>query len=149
MCLFLRKNGYEEGEKGKDIKWNKDGERTFYKVYYKTNNYKIKNTSGKRYLRSIYRRDVITGAGTVVSDRTSQTLSNDYETRSVDHGIHVFLDREDAEVEAERYNCVDVDVVPVRCKKSDFVATGWFFDAPSAVFMKVLIDNKTWKRIWK
>lgn len=138
MCLFLKKNGILGGEKGINIKWNKDGERTFYKLYY---------VNAKNYLKSLYFHQDVAGAGSVISDRTSKTLSNDYETRSVDYGIHVFLTRKGAEVEKTRY--VGVKIVPVRCKKSDFVATGWFFDSPSAVFMKVLIDQKTWKRIWK
>ena len=146
MCLLLRKFGQfgrdageiPAGEMPPSIKWGKDGEITGYKVYRKEVNS----------LESTCYQCIVKSSGQVISNRKSINLT-EFEKTSVDYGIHVFLNKKDAIDEMRDYIAGEHVIIPVRCKKQYLVTTGWYWDMPSAVFMKVLIDNKTWKRIWK
>ena len=133
MCLVLEK-------RQRKIKWDKNGEATLWKVYKKCiyTSAPIKD----HYLESEWQGMCVDKPGQVISNRDNKGLYPTEDSK-IECGIHVFLTKPD-----RRYSYI---VVPVRCRKSDLVATGVDNGdqrCPSAVFMKVLLDKKTWKRIF-
>jgi len=85
----------------------------------------------------------ITKDGAFVSDRKQAKLFK-YETEknTVDKGIHIFLRKSNAAKIRGSYEYL----VPVICKKEDFVAAGKFCGMDSAVFTKIFIDDKDIKK---
>ena len=113
---------------------SKRGEITCWKLYNKID---IR-------LRSIVMGDLVNGSGIIKSDRVSAKLTPaEISYSEITQGIHVYTSRE----EARTYEFLGCDriIVPVICKEKDLVAEGV---GSEAVFMKVRIDKKTWKKIF-
>ena len=79
------------------------------------------------------------------SDRT--WVASQSELRSgVNNGIHVFVNKSDAK---RWMNNAQEIILPVRCYLADFVAAGRFESCLSAVFYKVIISPRTYRRYIK
>lgn len=132
--------------------WPKRHPRFFYKVYAKVNGRLVSPV--RRFTGS-----VIEEPGEVVSNR--KDLELDHEERmfyEVHKGIHVFLEKKDAETYKRTSQAIDFQsrqlvVVKVSALKRDLVKYGGtqavidgrYFK--SAVFLKVKISKKEWKRV--
>ena len=68
-------------------------------------------------------------------------------------GIHVYLDKNDADCRVIDHRCItfrtDFRVVPVTCLREDFVGAGYFDGYESAVFMKVTLKKEDYKQAIK
>ena len=112
---------------------SKKGEITCWKVYEK----------GQDSLNSIIMNSTVEGSGVIKSGRESSCLSNcEKNIGLVEQAIHVFTTRKKAE--AVKYYNYDV-VVPVLCRKTDFIGKGIKDDA---AFSKVRIEKRTWNKIF-
>ena len=116
----------------------KDGEITCWKVYWKWNSHLSSVVMGGSMGGSI------DGPGVITSDRETKALTEqEIEDGMIDYGIHVYTSREEAYAALEYYDEV---IVPVICRKADFVAQGIHGDA---VFMKIRIRSRDWNRLFK
>ena len=116
------------------------GEITCYKVYDK---HSLPKTHLNDYLSAIVKYQTIRAAGVVNSDRPYKELSLSELKYGVCRGIHVFTSLKSA----KKFiipNTSEI-IVPVICRKSDFIAQGM---AGQAAFMKVRIRSRTWNKIF-
>jgi len=141
MCLFLAKNrGHYVTYKKTSKLWQKlqkNGKITFWKIY---------REKGRHLVSAVKKIDV-TGPGNVNSDRSDKKLlDKERYAGNVDKGIHVFT------YKPKLHKYYDVGfVVPVICRKEDFVAFNeanyYGREYGTAVFMKVEIAQKTWNKV--
>jgi len=139
MCLKYEKSLTEE------LLNSKEEVFTFYKIY--------RIDTADESIVSVYQKDIIYYYNihrnldkiiTHTSDRLSKPLTELEESDGkVMKGIHVFLDKKNAE--DETHGLYWLMAVPVTCKKEDLVAAGRWTDNPlslQAVFMRVEIKEK-------
>jgi len=148
MCLV-----YDKGETSaieELLKKSPSNTKIFYKVY-EVKTWKNQTGSGF-HLHSVYfnKRKPIKGPGYVVSNRNQKELLA-YE-REIYEGIHVH--------ERKHSTIADVDyakvchgrivvVIPVVCSLKDHVASGFYGNYNSSVFMKIKITEQTWSKLQK
>ena len=149
MCLHYD----EKGTKDFREKLNKNhGTIVCYKVYNIYTEYQGKNLPEKKELHSVFRKSK--KGGTIGKPRIVTSTRKDKKISKrerfwgrIDVGIHVYATRKNA-----NNNCgiSDRHVVPVVCRKKDFVAAssknhynGW-----QAVFTEVEILKKDWDKIF-
>lgn len=124
MCLRVMKN---------EVKWNKGGWLWAYKVY---KNYEYQ--AGGAYLYPIHYNDAVevTKAGFYHSDRKSKEISSQEQINGVNKGIHVWLDKNEAENQVKAgYSRV---VLKVKIFKRDFVASGCQYNSYDWSLSRVL-----------
>lgn len=118
------------------IKWNRNGEITAWKEYRVGYDW----GTDKHLFSSVYHQKIF-GPGIIKSDRRSKNWNNSERfSRRVSKGIHVFLDK-------PKYKTIGYIMVPVKCKKSDFVAIGDY--QREAVFTEVSISKHFWREVRK
>lgn len=149
MCLDYDKAETKriEGLLGKSSSKTK----IFYKVY-EISTWKNQFGKGIMLKTLYYGRDPISKPGYVVSNRGSKEITySEKDWGKVYAGIHVH--------ETNQSTKCDIDcatgfyrttvVIPVVCALKDLVASGYYNDKDSSVFMKIKITKKTWKKLEK
>jgi hypothetical protein len=151
MCLFYDKEGTETLKK----RFNKDDTITCYKVYGVRIQRPYDNDGEtKKYLVSPYfpnkKGSVIDEPQVVTADRSGIKMTA-RETRKghVDKGIHVFVNKKAAKHSAALLWIHKGVVMPVKCKKKDFVAASKKHNqsAWEAVFKRVEITQENWDKL--
>ena len=143
MCLNI-----EENESFVEKLLSKK-EITCYKVYRMNRHRKV--------LYSPCFSQEISNFGVIKSNRQNKNIIPE-EGNQVEHGIHVFVNKKDAEDYAYLKEKV---VVPVLCRENDLIAIGTFETGfhksnygngiksfQSAAFMKVRIRSRDWNKIF-
>lgn len=137
MCLWYNEKIDSETEK----RLSKNGKILAWKV--------LERSSDKTQLQSPYwYTKYKAGWNTSNIQRKETRLAKNQIRGGIHKGIHVYLQREEAETSAD---CLsdDTRVVPVICHKKDFVAAGWFSSRESAVFRKVWMNKASYDRAMK
>jgi len=147
MCLIYSKKATEE------IKKSNRRVFTYYKVYslrtYADGTYSIRSAIQTGTVAGTY--DIKpNGVFTHISDRDEKKLDSiELRSKTVSCGIHVYINKADAEQYIENSKksfCWPLPLfyVPVKCFKNDLVAVGKWQDKPhppQAVFMKIQINT--------
>lgn len=139
MCLYIKHDLHNDTLKQLDTQE--------YIVYYK-----IVRVEDKQFVRSLYYNTHSWAVGANVSNRLEKQLTADEACNMiVDNGIHVYLDKNKAEINLKilsRNNVLVIDacslsILEVQCKKQDFVTAGiTSSDGQSAVFNQVEVTQE-------
>ena len=142
MCLKNATNGKNWLRKYKDKKYI-----TCYKIFEVCNNELYSSVRQLRYGPGVKKSTRINNYLDTFEDDYYYYNKRWYKRWTVNFGIHVYTTKEIAKLKFNVYSKNEI-VVPVRCKPEDLIAYSEK-DYKQAVFMKVLLEEREYKRALK